>query len=509
MKSLATSHRDNSVWFMSIVVLLGVTMMLSTARSKVASFEPPSLLGSTVTVETVSHVFADHAGNSVWTMDTGSGLLVSSERCEVWTNHHVIENAAFIEVRVHGDTVSRSVQARVVGSIGVPDVAVLELERCDGIAEARLGNSDLVRTGDTAYAVGNPFGANPNTVTRGIVSHTRRYVDGTSAYLQTDAAIGLGSSGGPLFNQIGEVIGINVGVAGGGARGDSDFGYAIPINEAARAIKEIVTGTLIQSDTGLLALTQNIDAPSAEMLGVRDGQGAVVVARTPTQGPAAGRVFARDVVLRLDDKSVHNTKHFERMLAAHRPGDRLRVAVIRNGREVVAEIEAAAVQSSRQTQALGTYEDLLGLELAYWGEESGELGQYKHPVITHLYDLGPAHRARVRASRRSARAYGPVLARLLLDVQMVTGAVLDGEYIPITNKLTLDRIAARAHDLAIPILLEVSSWRPENPNRPGAGMSLHGSTLHRIMPARASAAGESLDVDTTDSKKPRGAGGEV
>ncbi|MGI9332552.1 MAG: S1C family serine protease [Gammaproteobacteria bacterium] len=498
------------MWLLSVVLMLaGATAMPVSARGEHPALDASAMLSTTVTVETVSHVRTDGAGDSVWTMGSGSGVLVSAERCEVWTNHHVVDNAAFVEVRVHIGETSRTLPARVVGSLPLPDVAVLELEQCDGIAEAQLGNSDRVAAGDAAFAVGNPFGTNPNTLTRGIVSHARRFLDDPWPYLQTDAAIGLGSSGGPLFNQAGEVIGLNVAIIAGPNRRSTGFGYAIPINDAAGVAEQIRTGTVARPDAGLDGLVNQLDATSAAMLGIPGDQGALVIARTPTDGPAAGRLYARDTIYRIDGRPVQSVRQFDRILTARQPGDRLSFELMRDGMQRTIAIELQNTPLKTTASSAEPYEGLLGIDLADWGHESGALGRYKHPVITRVYDQSPAHRAKISALQKSTRAAGPVLASFLLSVEMVTGAVLQGEYIAVADKETLDRIAARAHAMGVPMLLEVTSWRPENPRRPGRNMRFYDATLHRIVPAPSPALTAKPELDATDVERTSFTGGEA
>ena len=133
------------------------------------------------------------------------------------TNHHVIENAAVIEILPRGWEAAHGIAARVINSSPRTDVAILKMPHCDGIQQAQLGDSGEVRQGDEVYAVGNPLGSNPDSISRGIISHVERYLQGPTPYLQTDATINPGNSGGALFNHKGEVIGISTAIAGSAA----------------------------------------------------------------------------------------------------------------------------------------------------------------------------------------------------------------------------------------------------------------------------------------------------
>ena len=170
------------------------------------------MLDVSVSIRTMSHVTVDKFGDSVWEINNGSGFLVSSRTCEVWTNQHVIADAAIVEVFPRGLDRTEGILATVINATPRSDVAILKLDHCEGIPAATLGDSDRLQPGDETFAVGNPLGRNPDSISRGIISHTERYREGTTPYLQTDAAINPGNSGGALFNRKGKVIGINTAI---------------------------------------------------------------------------------------------------------------------------------------------------------------------------------------------------------------------------------------------------------------------------------------------------------
>ncbi len=200
---------------LGLAVVLVVLGLLAYDRGETVDTE--AMLAVSVSITTVSHVRIDAIGDTVWHAGSGSGFLVSSTACEVWTNHHVIADAAIVEVFPRGWSATRGIPATVVNSTPRSDLAILRMARCDGIPAATLADSSTVRPGDETYAVGNPLGRNPDSISRGIISHTARYVHGTTPYLQTDAAINPGHSGGALFNRHGEVVGINTAIAATGS----------------------------------------------------------------------------------------------------------------------------------------------------------------------------------------------------------------------------------------------------------------------------------------------------
>ncbi|MCA8967423.1 MAG: trypsin-like peptidase domain-containing protein, partial [Planctomycetes bacterium] len=189
-----------------------------------------AMLDVSVSIRTISHVRVDSVGDTVWDAGSGSGLLADAGTCEVWTNHHVIADAAAVEVFPRGWQQATGIPAEVVGSTPRTDVAVLRMAHCEGLPGASLGRSAGVRAGDESYAVGNPLGSNPDSISRGIISHTERYLAGAVPFLQTDTPINPGNSGGALFDRDGRVIGINTGIAASRGGGSIGIGYAVPID---------------------------------------------------------------------------------------------------------------------------------------------------------------------------------------------------------------------------------------------------------------------------------------
>ena len=170
----------------------------------------------------------------------GSGFIID-EKGIVITNNHVIRGAEDIFVRVNGD---KDYKAKVLGADAGMDIAVLQIESEDKFAPVNFGDSDKSRIGDWVIAIGNPFGLG-GTVTSGIISARNRSI-GLSRYedyIQTDASINQGNSGGPLFNMDGEVIGINTAILG--QSGSIGIGFAIPANSAQKGIEQLIHGSML------------------------------------------------------------------------------------------------------------------------------------------------------------------------------------------------------------------------------------------------------------------------
>ena len=234
------SKGSTIVWRFAVLVLVAVVVPVSDYLfDKMRQVDTETMLDVSVSIKTISHVRVDAVGDSVWKSASGSGFLVSKKNCEVLTNHHVVDDAARIEVFPRQWPNASGIVATVVNSSPRADVAILKMENCENLPEARLGDSDKVSSGDEVYAVGNPLGNNPDSISRGIVSHTQRINPRGIPYLQTDANINQGNSGGALFNHEGEVIGINTAILA--TAGGEKFGiaYALPINLAKQETQKL------------------------------------------------------------------------------------------------------------------------------------------------------------------------------------------------------------------------------------------------------------------------------
>ena len=259
----------------------------------------------------------------------GSGVI-ADDQGHVLTNHHVIEGADSVQVRLAD---GRTFAATFVGSDPSTDVGVLRLS-ARGLPRANLGDSDVVRVGDWVVAIGNPFGLS-HTVTAGIISAKGRSEVGVAYYedfLQTDAAINPGNSGGPLLDLRADVIGLNTAIASesGGYEG---IGFAIPINLARGVMQSILKGGSFQR--GFLGVTiQDLDRNLADGLGV-DVQEGALVAQVMEGSPAemAG-IRAEDVIVRFDGRRIRDANALRTLVATTEPGREVKVVVARREESV-------------------------------------------------------------------------------------------------------------------------------------------------------------------------------
>ncbi|MCU0607819.1 MAG: Do family serine endopeptidase [Candidatus Edwardsbacteria bacterium] len=265
----------------------------------------------------------------------GSGFIIDRQGL-ILTNNHVVAGGGELTVTLSDQ---REFTAEVVGTDPRTDVAVIrikDLKHDLPQAEvALLGNSDEVEVGDYAIAIGNPFGLE-RTVTQGIISYKGRSglpIGGGPMYqdfIQTDAAINYGNSGGPLVNIRGEVIGINTAINPAG----QGIGFAIPINMAGRVKDQLVDkGRVVRGYLGVVP--QEITADMAEGLGIKSAQG-VIVARVQDGTPAeqAG-LQTGDVIVAIDGRAVKSVKDFRQMVADAAVGAKVKLTLLRDAKEKV------------------------------------------------------------------------------------------------------------------------------------------------------------------------------
>jgi serine protease Do len=269
----------------------------------------------------------------------GSGFFITSDG-EIVTNYHVIEDADDIVIELVDGT---QYDAEVVGRDEATDLALIKVQQPDrDFAHLRLGDSKAVRVGEWVMAVGNPLDMD-HTVTVGVVSAKGRVLglsrEGTSFenYIQTDAAINLGNSGGPLVNTRGEVIAINTAI---NARGQN-LGFAVPVNILSQILPQLrETGRVVR---GFLGITvTNLDQDTAEAFGLDSRDGALVAEVTPGRAADKGGVEHGDIVTAIDGDTIKDTRELIDTISAMPPGTEVELTVIRDGETMTIEVELEA-----------------------------------------------------------------------------------------------------------------------------------------------------------------------
>jgi Do/DeqQ family serine protease len=264
----------------------------------------------------------------------GSGVIID-RRGYVLTNFHVIKGADAVTVRLSS---KREYRGRIVGTDAKTDLAVVRFEPDSELAVASLGNSDALRVGEWAIAIGNPFGLD-QTVTVGVVSATGRSDVGIASYenfIQTDASINPGNSGGPLINLRGEVIGINTAIVATG----QGIGFAIPANMVRRVMDQLIDRGKVTRGWLGIAL-QPLTAELADALGTTGTRGAVVSRIYPNSPAAASDIRPNDVVVSFNGISIDDYHHLQRMAAEAEVGRSVKLEIVRERKPRTVELKVA------------------------------------------------------------------------------------------------------------------------------------------------------------------------
>jgi len=338
----------------------------------------------------------------------GSGVIVSRDG-HILTNCHVVAGADEIEVKMSD---GRSFEAYVVGSDSLSDVAVIKIkDNVKNLPVIHLGDSDALRPGDWAVAIGNPFSLT-SSVTMGIVSATGRTTPGNSSsfqnFIQTDAAINPGNSGGALVNIKGELVGINTMIytQSGGNMG---IGFAIPVNMARRIMEDLIYDGKVSR--GWLGVSiQELDQSTRDAFGLKPETKGVLIGDVFKGQPADKAGIKRgDVVTKIDGKTIETLNQLRNQVAALRPGQTVPVEILRNNKKMTVQVKVTsrdepqtakvsadeAVESTQDSSS-----DVLGMKV---GAITSELREQlklakntKGVVITDIVRQGQAAREGLR-----------------------------------------------------------------------------------------------------------------
>jgi len=275
----------------------------------------------------------------------GSGIIVRQDRDTyfVLTNNHVVDNVSEIVIATRD---GKEYPAEVAGKDSRRDLAVVSFKTSDKFPLADLGNSDTVKVGDWAIAMGNPLGAQfAFSVTMGIVSAVGRTGGpggNINDFIQTDASINQGNSGGPLVNIRGEVIGINTWIASNAGGGSVGLGFAIPINNAKRSMEEIISSGSVR-DGWLGVSLLDPDRETLNSLGLSGRRGAMAMQVFMGSPADKGGICPGDFITHVDKKEVRGTNQLTQMVGDIKPGEKAVFTVIRDGasRDIDLRIEAS------------------------------------------------------------------------------------------------------------------------------------------------------------------------
>ena len=346
----------------------------------------------------------------------GSGVIVrrAGEKVYVLTNNHVVGEADEITVSLHD---GRTFDATVVGTDDRRDLALLVFSTSEDVPIARLGDSGTLAVGDWVFAVGNPLGFE-STVTSGIISAVGRRpaagsrISGLTDFIQTDAAINQGNSGGALVNLAGEVVGINTWIASqsGGSVG---LGFAIPINNAKRVIDEFIDYGAVEYGWLGIGYGGALTAEVARSLGLEDQRGALVGSLYEESPAALAGIRPGDVVREIDGRRVDDWTGLVNIVADVQPGRTVAFRIWRSGTTLVRRVQIGRRLDDEQIAGVDFFPGLVVMPLT--DEMRDGLGLRNEPgalVIADVVASGPAAGAGMRRGDIIRRLNGEEVADL-------------------------------------------------------------------------------------------------
>jgi len=273
----------------------------------------------------------------------GSGFIIKDNGIVI-TNNHVIADAEDILVKVG----EKEYKAKLVGADPYMDIAVLKMQTKDKFKTVKFGDSDTARVGDWAVAIGNPFGLG-GTVTAGIISARNRDINLTryDDFIQTDASINQGNSGGPLFNLKGEVIGINTAIIAPGQSGSIGIGFAIPANAASNVIDQLIE--FGETKRGWLGVRiQEVTKEIAEVEKLKKPVGALVASVGQNSPADKADIKAGDIILEFDGKKIDTMRTLPKVVANTKVGKSVELKVWRNKKSITKRLTLGRLESSEE-----------------------------------------------------------------------------------------------------------------------------------------------------------------
>lgn len=295
----------------------------------------------------------------------GSGVIIDATEGHIVTNYHVIKGADKITVKLHD---GREYEAELIGGDAMSDVALLKLETAKNLTQIKVADSDALRVGDFTVAIGNPFGLG-QTVTSGIVSALGRSglnLENFENFIQTDAAINSGNSGGALVNLNGELIGINTAILGPNG-GNVGIGFAIPSNMMTNLTDQILEFGEVKR--GMLGVQGGeVTSELAEALGYESSKGAFVSQVVPDSAADKGGIKAGDVIVSINGKTIDTFSELRAKVATLGAGKQVELGVLRDGKEKTFAVTLGE-SSQNVTKADSMHPGLKGAELVNTNDE--------------------------------------------------------------------------------------------------------------------------------------------
>ena len=335
-KSVPSSFADLAEKLMPSVVNISTTQTVKTTRNQFPfQFPPGSPFGE---------MFKDfERPRERQASSLGSGFIIKSDGTVI-TNNHVIDSAEDILIKV-GD---KEYSAEVIGADPYMDLAVLKIKTKEKFKPVSFGDSSNARVGDWVVAIGNPFGLG-GTVTSGIISARNRQIGLTryEDFIQTDASINQGNSGGPLFNLKGEVIGVNTAIIAPGQSGSIGIGFAIPSNAASNVIDQLLK--FGETKRGWLGVRiQEVTKEIAEVEKLKKPEGALVASVGPNSPAEKAGIKAGDIILEFDGKKINTMKKLPNVVASTEVGKSVELKIWRNKKLISKRLTLGRLETSEE-----------------------------------------------------------------------------------------------------------------------------------------------------------------
>jgi serine protease Do len=336
-KSVPNSFADLAEKLMPSVVNISTTQTIKTTANPFPFQFPPG--------SPFEEMFKDYnQPKERKASSLGSGFIINKNGTVI-TNNHVINNADDIVVKV-GD---KEYKAKIIGADPYADVAVLKIDSKDIFKPVKFGDSDKARVGDWVIAIGNPFGLG-GTVTSGIISARNRDINLTryDDFIQTDASINQGNSGGPLFNLNGDVIGVNTAIIGQG--GSVGIGFAIPSNAASDVVDQLIKYG--ETRRGWLGVRiQEVSKEIADVEGLKNTQGALIASVGEKSPADKAGLKAGDIILKFDGKQIDTMRTLPKLVSRTEVGKTVELEIWRNKKVLTKKLKLGRLESSADFKA--------------------------------------------------------------------------------------------------------------------------------------------------------------
>jgi len=338
-KPIPDSFADLAEKLMPSVVNISTTQTIKTNRNPLPFQFPPG--------SPFEEMFKDfNQPTERKASSLGSGFIINKNGTIV-TNNHVINNAEDIVVKVG----KKEYEAKVLGADPYSDLAVLKIDTNEKFTPVKFGNSDKARVGDWVVAIGNPFGLG-GTVTSGIISARNRDINLTryDDFIQTDASINQGNSGGPLFNLDGDVIGINTAIIAPGQSGSIGIGFAIPANAASNVITQLIKYG--ETKRGWLGVRiQQVTKEIADVEKLKNTEGALVASVGEESPAKKAGLRAGDIILKFDGKKIDTMRALPKLVSNTEVGKTVELEIWRNKKLITKKLTLGRLESSDEFKA--------------------------------------------------------------------------------------------------------------------------------------------------------------